>query len=797
MGRTTKLSDAALESELPQMVQEPFRISTGLKDLIGRNLITNDFVAVFELVKNSFDAHAREVRIYFDDNRIVISDNGKGMSQTDILEKWLFVAYSAKRDGTEDKDYRSKIGQRNRPYAGAKGVGRFSCDRLGKRLVLSSRAKSQPVQVLKIDWTLYEREAKQEFGDIEMDLEGAADFPGSASKPRGTTGTILEITDLRSDWTRDKLLALKRELAKLINPFADGPQKFQIDLLAPQELDEDQRQQIRGTGRREEPSAMFIVNGKVENTILEVLKKRTTSIHIQIIEEGKIIESELDDRGESIYKIREVNPYFGLSNTELDVVIYFLNRGAKKLFAHRMGLPSVQFGSIFLFRNGFRVFPIGQEDDDFFGLSRRKQQGMRRFLGSRDLIGRIELRGVDGFDEATSRDQGLIRTPQVEELIDCVRDKCVRRLERYVVDITWKDQFDKDVSDTSRMRLDESSALITQLVSRLAATQGVELVEYNPELVRIVDEKSSAFEHSLKALEVLAERTGDDALLARVGEAANRIAALEAAEAEAREAERRAEARAAAAVGAASLAQSRYGEERERNQFLVAAASLDHDTILNLHHQIIMHASDVHLGVKRMMGKLRTGKSLNKEEWIDFLERVSFRNSQILTASRFATKGGYKQQAAKQEADLPVYICDYITTVSSLWAPRGIEVEICPDGKRLERSFRPIDIGIVIDNLISNAAKARASRVAFILEVARGANPALLITVADNGIGWPSSMDPIDRVFEKGVTTTDGSGLGLYHLKSVIEGLGGLVEAKREPYSEKLCGAQLSLRIPS
>ena len=56
----------------------------------------------------------------------------------------------------------------------------------------------------------------------------------------------------------------------------------------------------------------------------------------------------------------------------------------------------------------------------------------------------------------------------------------VRRLERYVVDITWKDQFDKDVSDTSRMRLDESSALITQLVSRLAATQGVELVEYNP-----------------------------------------------------------------------------------------------------------------------------------------------------------------------------------------------------------------------------------------------------------------------------------------------------------------------------
>ena len=719
------------------------------------------------------------------------------MSRADILEKWLFVAYSAKRDGTEDKDYRNRISQRRRPYAGAKGVGRFSCDRLGKRLLLSSRSKSQPVQVLNIDWTLYEANAKQEFGEIVMDLQAATDFPDPALKPRGGTGTILEISDLRSEWTRDKLLALKRELAKLINPFADGPQKFQIELLAPEELDEDQRQMERGGGTEDEPNTMFLVNGKVENTILEVLKQRTTSIHIRIKEEGTVIESELEDRGASIYKIREDNPYSGLSNTDLDVVIYFLNRGAKKLFAHRMGLPSVQFGSIFLFRNGFRVFPIGQEEDDFFGLSRRKQQGMRRFLGSRDLIGRIELRGVDGFDEATSRDQGLIRTPQVEQLIDCVRDKCVRRLERYVVDITWKDQFDKDVSDTSRMRLDESSALITQLVSRLSATQGVELVDYNPELVRIVDEKSSAFEHSLKALEVLAERTGDDALLARVGDAAKRIAALEAAEADAREAERRAEARAAAAVDAATVATQRYGEERERNQFLVAAASLDHDTILNLHHQIIMHASDVHLGVKRMMGKLRTGRALMKEEWVDFLERVSFRNSQILTASRFATKGGYKQQSAQQEADLPVYICDYITSVSSLWAPRGIEVDIDHDGKRLKRSFRPIEIGIVIDNLISNAAKARASRVAFILEVSVGTKPELLMTVADNGVGWPSSMEPIERVFEKGATTTDGSGLGLYHLKTVIEGLGGLVEARREPYSAKLCGAQLALRIPS
>ena len=314
--------------------------------------------------------------------------------------------------------------------------------------------------------------------------------------------------------------------------------------------------------------------------------------------------------------------------------------------------------------------------------------------------------------------------------------------------------------------------------------------------MRIVDEKSTAFESSLKALELLAEKTGNEELLARVDEATIRIEALQAAEAAAREAEQRAVTKAGEAEKAATAATVRYKEEKERNQFLVAAASLDQDTILNLHHQIIMHASDVHLGVKRMMGKLRKGVSVHKEDWMDFLETISFRNSQILTASRFATKGGYKQQSAEIKADIPVYIRDYITSISSLWAPRGIDVEVHDDGGRLERSFRPIEVGILIDNLISNSVKARATRIAFLLTIGKGENPELTVTVVDNGDGWPQSLDSIKRVFEKGVTTTDGSGLGLYHVKQVVERLGGFVKAHQKSYSEEFDGARLSMRIP-
>src|SRR5437667_4378345 len=110
--------------------KDKFRISSALKTIIGRELITDDFVAVFELVKNAFDAHARNVEIRFeglhtDSPKLVIKDDGKGMTESDITEKWLFVAYSAKREGTEDdlegkpKDYRDKI-RVERTFAGAK-----------------------------------------------------------------------------------------------------------------------------------------------------------------------------------------------------------------------------------------------------------------------------------------------------------------------------------------------------------------------------------------------------------------------------------------------------------------------------------------------------------------------------------------------------------------------------------------------------------------------------------------------------------------------------------------------------
>lgn len=150
-----------------------FKISSALKNHIGKELITDDNVAILELVKNSYDAGAKKVEIIFEDiksdnPKIYIVDNGKGMSKLDIEKKWLFVGYSEKRDfkklvGSGDK--------KDRSIAGEKGIGRFSCDRLGAKLMISTKTKEdENFNVLELNWGDFEEDQNKEFQSIPVKM---------------------------------------------------------------------------------------------------------------------------------------------------------------------------------------------------------------------------------------------------------------------------------------------------------------------------------------------------------------------------------------------------------------------------------------------------------------------------------------------------------------------------------------------------------------------------------------------------------------------------------------------------
>jgi hypothetical protein len=389
-----------------------FRVSSALKNIIGKELITDDFIAVFELVKNSFDAHAAQVDIFFDniqdDAKLTIWDDGKGMDKEDIINKWLFVAYSAKREGSED--YRDKI-RSKRIHAGAKGIGRFSCDKLGRTLTIYTKRKGNKAKINKliVDWTDFEQDSQEEFVNVSVNHTFVKDVPYENFKH----GTILEITGLRENWNRDKLLKLKHSLEKLINPNQENdPHGFSIFLHAAEEEDKDDESRAKGKKRE-------IVNGPIENKIFEDLEIKTTKIETSISRDGKFIETILEDKGSLVYRIEEKNEYQGLLK-DIKVSLFFLSQYTKGLFTKKMGIDSVSYGSVFLYKNGFRIYPFGEQGEDIFKLDRRKAQGYNRNLGTREIIGRIEINGTNNkFKETSSRDGGLIKNDNYIALVLC------------------------------------------------------------------------------------------------------------------------------------------------------------------------------------------------------------------------------------------------------------------------------------------------------------------------------------------------------------------------------------------
>lgn len=761
-----------------------FEVSTGLKRVLGRELITDDEVAIFEMVKNSFDAGADTVNLYFEEDSVVVADNGSGMSFDDLKEKWLFVAYSSKRDDNARKDFRDLAAERG-TYAGSKGIGRFSSDRLGQSLVLQTRPKrTRTVHKLTVDWRRFERDDKEHFEKVPVAYEETSSFelPSQLAKfgSELAHGTVIEVGRLRRRWDRQRLLDLKASLAKLINPFGADADRFSIYITAPAEVAGDKQARAAAAKAREEPVPGRIVNGRVENFIFSTLRSKTTYIVVSI--DGDQINTTLTDRGEVIYKIREPNTSYPLlKNSGFRCEMYYLNQSAKATFARRIGVQSVKFGSVFLFRNGFRVYPVGDDGDDWFGFDRRKQQGFRRFLGTREIIGRVDVVGSgDDFQEASSRNQGLIETPAVRQLRKAVMSNCLRRLERYVVPVSWVDKADANAEDLSRLLTDPGRARVSAAVASLVDSDDVELLAYSKRLVGLINERSSEFEASLVSLRSIADKTGDKALLAQLDKAEKRFEDLRKSEAEARaEADRQREAaeaadqRAQAAEAAAEEAKSEAATERQRAHFLESVVSLDTATILNLHHQVTIYAVDIAQQIENLLTATAGQKTVPRETMLKAVEQMAFLNRKVLAVTKFAAKAKFKLDSEKIDSDLAGFITEYIEEIARMSGSARLKIEVKNDHPGLKLRFNPIDASIIVDNLISNARRAKASKIKF--ELSPLDKTGLLLRVSDNGRGLAPKADK-KRIFEMGYTTTHGSGLGLYHVRQVLGEMGGSIE---------------------
>ncbi|MCB9352193.1 MAG: ATP-binding protein [Lewinellaceae bacterium] len=804
-----------------------FKISASLKNIIGKDLITDDNIAIFELVKNAYDAYAKNVTIAFENDRITIKDDGKGMDYDDIVNKWLFVAYSAKKEGTEDadiltekkyKDYRDKINEK-KFYAGAKGIGRFSCDRLGRTLTMYTRKVNEPtVEKLVVNWEEFEEDSKKEFVNIQVTHEAL----DPSSFPDFHHGTILQIEGLHSDWDRLKLLDLKRSLEKLINPIGNITSKkakteFKVFIEAEHELKEDEEKDLREK-----------VNGEVKNFIFEILNVKTTQIISKVA--GEFIYTELIDRGTPIYKLKEKNPYPALKNGSFNFHLFFLNRKANFNFTRLMGIRAVNFGSIFLFKNGFRIYPYGNPEDDSFNIDRDKAQQGSRALGKREIIGRIDLIGEDSifnsrFRETSSRSEGLVQTDGVKQLITAFIEKCFKRLEKYVLTIPkgFNDKLIKEEEsqreNTSGLQNIESKERIIDLVYKLITNKNetIELLEYNKTFLNIVDEKlEAASPEAFSKLSAIAEKTNDKSFfkeLAKVKErhikliqekeSAERRAALEEekrlrAEKEREEARQReeeekqkrreaelraisekqqrkeaelrkreAELQAKEARLRAETAEENLEIERSKNTYLLATSRGISKDAQGLVHSIKLSAKTIDANVETIIAKAK-GNGISKDELLRKLSIIKFNVDKAIKMASLVTRANFKTQAEKQTVNLSYYIQQYISLLQEAYDGK-LEFKVKKNGNQeflIKASI--LELSIIIDDLVSNAIKASATQILIGLD--RPSKQKFELTFSDNGKGISENMlkNP-EQLFELGVTTTTGSGIGLYNVRNSLE----------------------------
>ncbi len=726
-----------------------FRISAELKNIIGQDLIVNDQVAIFELVKNSYDAHATRVDIIFAENKITIKDNGKGMSLDDLKNKWLFVAYSAKKDKQEDeelksddryKDYRNKIDLK-RGFAGAKGIGRFSADKIGENLkLITKNVKASNAHQLNVNWKDFENDSQKEF--IKIGVEHTP-LPSSDYQDL-SHGVILEISNLKSKWDDDKIETLKKSLRKLINPLEINPLEIN-----PQ----SNNFQIYITTQNSN------VSEPISNDLVDILTLKTTKLEITI--NKKIIKSELTDRGILIYSIEEDNNYQHLKDTS--IILLYLNTKAKVNFTTLMKVKAVHFGNIMLYNNGFRVYPYGEPNDDSLGIDRRHQQGHSRYLSTRNLIGSINVNEYsDEFKEKTSRDSGLIETNGYNELYDVFWSKSLKRLEKYVVSVQWSlDEIirNEDGNSDNFSILDNtiSQSKIIEIITNLVSRDKVKIKNFDANLVNLFNQQKPS-EIIVSKLSKIAYDTNNQELIDKINETKKVVKKLtkdnESLEREVIKEQARAE-----------QLNKKLETEKKQSIFQRSLIGTEKEQILGLQHQIKHSSSRINRNTKLLLKSFDTPLTERQKKYISV---IIAETAKVNSIANFVTKANFNMTTKEIKVDLVAFIKEYI---KELYLSNGkiidklkTELNVTTLGNEFILKIRPLEITTLIDNFIQNSKKANAKNIHFKLNVK---NDIFDMLVVDDGNGI--QKDNIDKIFDFGFTTTNGSGMGLSSVKKTID----------------------------
>ena len=392
-----------------------FRPRARIIRTIGDQLISGPEAAVIELVKNAYDADASRVVVKFipplrpGAGRIIVADDGHGMTVSDIQDKWMEPATSSKTTNRRSP-------RKSRVMLGSKGIGRFAAAKLGCIMELRSisdrTGERIEVFIPRIDWSVFNGDTY--LSDIKIDF---------LSQPTTkATGTTIEIVGLNEAWSAAKMSRLLLELRKLISPLhsADDAEAFRIfldlsdctdatcgfdglSLMGAAEIASDDPLSVFEvvpfpllTACDYEVVGHFDDAGTFHGTMqIKRANQGPEPIRLQV-------PLRQDEEG-----CGQVDVRFYVFDRETDIIKATMQKaGMGNVTAKRARQMLDEVAGIAIYRDGFRIRPYGDAANDWLTLDTRRVQDPSLRIGQNQIAGylNVETQETSSLIEKSSRE---------------------------------------------------------------------------------------------------------------------------------------------------------------------------------------------------------------------------------------------------------------------------------------------------------------------------------------------------------------------------------------------------------
>ena len=420
-------------------------------------------------------------QVYDDENQIVVSDTGMGMSRQDLIDNYLVIGTASRKRAIDAALAKGTASDGSPPFLGEKGIGRLSAMRLGDRLTVETAEKGDKrLNLLRINWSA--------FNDLDAMLDQVEVEPesGDVKPQKDWSGTRLIIRTLTADWTLDRVNYLaEHDFARLTDPFADAKRRPRIAIFW-----NGSRVPVAHMDRHLLDHAHASIKGKFVHrdtgpSLECTLKALDLGFnHPQEVEKRELLLPDLE--GSISGTSREV-PLSALDDLgPFEFEAFWFNRqrlGRIDSIGDRNVVRNLQrhWSGILLFRDGFRVLPYGEDDDDWLALDRRALGSTGYLLNKAQFVGRVTISRLGNplLIDQTNR-EGLRVCPEQQAFIGLLQLAIQSQLREFLTDVQrrHKDQpLDMSEVKTNVANLEQRTKTAIMQIKRMAPEASKTLAE--------------------------------------------------------------------------------------------------------------------------------------------------------------------------------------------------------------------------------------------------------------------------------------------------------------------------------